>query len=106
MAELLALAPALESEERRPAATDRLAAMAEQALAVDAASPAWQQISTALLQARAAAAEGRGASDGRSRIQDVFTRLRSEAQRTAIPAGDPLPRHGRLRSAWAEERRK
>jgi hypothetical protein len=106
MAELLALAPALESEERRSAATDRLAAMAEQALAVDAASPAWQQISTALLQARAAAAEGRGASDGRSRIQDVFTRLRSEALRTAVPAGDPLPRHGRLRSAWAEERRK
>jgi hypothetical protein len=69
---------------------DALGRLAEESLAVDPASPEWQEISVAL---------------SRGRLGPALSLLHLQAQKDVLPQADILTPPTRLWSAWAEQRR-
>jgi hypothetical protein len=102
MQELFDLKPVLRGDSSGASAW-RLSALAERALAVDPGSKEWRQIFADLIVLRDSVAENSGAGID-ARLQQVFDRLRAEAQRQsvspmAVEKGNPS-----LRGAWAKQR--
>lgn len=104
LAELIDIGGVLSSGGRVESA--RLEALAEAALAVDAASKNWQQISAALMRLRDAAARGEASDRPQSDLNAAVALLRAEVAKYSVPPGRALPAHTTLRSSWAEERRR
>jgi hypothetical protein len=102
LVELLELAPELR-EQPSGVAPARFTVLAERALAVDAASPSWQQVSAALLRVRDALAGGAGANAEAS-LKTAIDALQAEASRGAIPTVTSDDRNPALRGAWSQHR--
>ena len=100
LAELLDLAPALAPGGRLDAG--RFTSLAERALAADAASQEWQQISAKLLRLRDSAETNPNPSVFHEELRAVISELRVLARRDAVSPAFP-DRHNRsLRSAWSD----
>jgi hypothetical protein len=101
LTELLDMAPALEADPRS-VELSRFTSLAERALAVDAASQEWQQISAALLRLRDAVTSARERSELDADLTEVVNDLRIEAQRDAVSPMLPDQHNRSLRSAWSD----
>jgi hypothetical protein len=103
LAELMTLSRVLSAAGRVEPA--RIAGLAEEALAADASSTEWQQISAALLRLRDTVVRGSSTGEWRAALATAVQLLQVEARKRAVsPAGAVVPRSA-LRSAWAEEHR-
>jgi hypothetical protein len=104
LATLLSRAPAIRS--RNPSSLDTLTALAEDALRVAPTEPAWQRISTALLELREAAVTPRSTADLESALAQVVSLVAAESSRGAIMPAPGTREDPVLRSAWAEAGRR
>jgi hypothetical protein len=82
-----------------------IAALSEEALAVNPASAEWQAISKRLARVRDALSGKRSGPDLRQVVQEAATPLLSLARKASIAADTPATT-GALRSAWADEVRR
>lgn len=98
---LLDLAPAVAAG---PGTVDaaRLTILAERALAVDAGSEEWQQISRTLMQLRESIAGGGERAEIRAQLAKVIRDVRAESHRDAVPPLRGDRRDPRMRGAWAD----
>jgi hypothetical protein len=81
--------------------------LAERALAIDPASPAWQDVSRRLLELRDALSARRPAADVARTLSDALRPVLDAARAGAPgPATDGTTRPGALRGAWVDEVRR
>jgi hypothetical protein len=104
LAVLLSRAPAIRS--RNPSSLDTLTALAEDALRAAPTEPAWQRISTGLLQLREAVVTQRSTADLESALAEVVSLVAAESSRGAIMPAPGMREDPVLRSAWAEAGRR
>ena len=88
-----------------PSAASAVERLAEGALAIDPASPEWQQISAALTRLRAALTTGANPDAVRAAVRDSVTPLLGVVRKGAVRGMAADPGSDALRSAWAAEGR-
>ena len=105
LADVIAVGAVLSAPDGRvdPA---RIAAMAEDALAVDAGSKDWQQLAAVLMRLRDSVSAAGASEESRSALNTAVALLLAELGKHSVPAGSPLPPGTTLRSSWAEEKRR
>jgi len=92
-----------ESGVPPPSAAAAVGSLAEEALAVDPGSPAWQQISASLTRLREALTNRRESDAVRKAARDSVAPLLSVVRKGAVRGIDVDPSGDVLRSAWAAE---
>jgi hypothetical protein len=105
LAGVLEVAATLQSGREVPPAA--IAALAEQALAIEPGSPDWQAVASKLTRIREAAEGKRGSEEVLALLNDAVAPIMEDVRKTARqPRGAGSTRAGALLGAWAEEVRK